>query len=461
MKSSTRPRALKVSADGDGVVSHAGTVLLRETATLTGLVAALNDVLLDTYRGVPIHAPGQVFADLAVAVADGADCVSGIGTLGDRRELFGPVASMPTTWRVLDRIDADHLDKVSAARGVARERAWAAGAGPNLSKELHIDFDATITISHSEKEEAAPTFKKTFGFHPLLAFLDRPEIAGGEALAGLLRPGNAGSNTAADHITVLTLALANLPTHARPRVGDPCSPRVIARSDSAGATHGFASECRRVGVGFSFGFPVTKGIQAIVGALEAACWEPAVEADGTIRDGAWVTEITAHADLSAWPEHSRLILRKERPHPGAQLTFTDVDGHRITAFLTDTATVDAHSGIAGLELRHRQHARVEDRIRQAKAAGLRSFPCHGFTENAAWLQVVLAANDLVCWAKLIAFPDVPTIARAEIATLRYTILHVAARLVSHSRQRQLRIDKTWKWAAHIAEGFTRIRAAFG
>ena len=124
MKSSTRPRALKVSADGDGVVSHAGTVLLRETATLTGLVAALIDVLLDTYRGVPIHAPGQVFADLAVAVADGADCVSGIGTLGDRRELFGAVASMPTTWRVLDRIDADHLDKVSAARGVARERAW-------------------------------------------------------------------------------------------------------------------------------------------------------------------------------------------------------------------------------------------------------------------------------------------------------------------------------------------------
>lgn len=464
MKTSTRSPRVKVSADGGGVVSHAGSVLLRETATLTGLVSAVNDVLIDTYRGVPFHAPGQVFSDLAVAVADGADCVSGIGVLGDRTELFGSVPSMPTTWRLLHRIDAEHLDAVAAARGVARERAWAAGAAPDLSKELHLDFDATITISHSEKEQAAPTFKRTFGYHPLLVFLDRPEIAGGEGLAGLLRPGNAGSNTAADHITVLGLALANLPAYARPIAGDPDSQRVVARSDSAGATHDFAKECRRVGVGFSFGFPVSKGIQTIVGALTADCWEPAIEADGTVRDGAWVTEITALANLSAWPEHSRLILRKERPHPGAQLTFTDVDGHRITAFLTDTQAVDASpdtaAGIAGLELRHRQHARVEDRIRQAKAAGLRAFPCHGFAENSAWLQVVLAANDLVSWAKLIAFADLPTIARAEIAAFRYAILHVAARLVSHSRSLHLRIDKTWKWATHIAEGFTRLRAAF-
>src|SRR5918997_438424 len=199
-----RPRRVKVSADGQGVVSHAGTGMLRELAHDTGLVAGVSAALADTYAGPWVHAPGRVFADLAVAIADGADCVSHIGGLGDRHEVAGPVASMPTTWRLLDRIDVVHLPRVAAA-----------GAAPDLAGLLHIDFDATITIAHSEKENAAKTWKKTFGTHPLLAFLDRPEVSGGEGLAGLLRPGNAGSNTAADHITVLDLAMAGLPTQAR------------------------------------------------------------------------------------------------------------------------------------------------------------------------------------------------------------------------------------------------------
>jgi len=222
--------------------------------------------------------------------------------------------------------------------------AWAAGAAPDLSvgsPELRMDFDATITIAHSEKENAAATWKKTFGFHPLLCFLDRPDVAGGEALAGLLRAGNAGSNTAADHVAVLDMALAALPERARPRPGDPDSPdspRLLARSDSAGATHGFAAACRDRGVGFSFGFAVSMGIQAIVNQIPAQCWMPAIEADGQIRDGAWVAEATDMTDptKAGWPQGSRLILRKERPHPGAQLTFTDADGMRVTAFLTDT-----------------------------------------------------------------------------------------------------------------------------
>jgi Transposase DDE domain group 1 len=186
--------------------------------------------------------------------------------------------------------------------------------------------------------------------------LDRPEVAGGEALAGLLRAGNAGSNTAADHVTVLTMALAQLPEHARPRPGDPGSPRVLARSDSAGATHLFAAACRKEGVEFSFGFPVDERIQAIVDLIPAQCWHPAIEDEG-LRDGAWVAEATGMIDLSSWPEGSRLILRKERPHPGAQLTFTDIDGHRVTAFLTDTGRGVIPGQVAGLELRHRQHAR--------------------------------------------------------------------------------------------------------
>src|SRR5574340_756809 len=263
MKRSGRQRRVKVSADGRGVVSHAGAALLRELAAETGLAGAVTGVLLDTYRGFPVHMPGQVFADLAVAIADGADAVSGIGVLRDREGLFGPVASMPTAWRLLDRIDEAHLPRVRAARAAARERAWRAGAAPKPGGELRIDFDATISIAYSEKENAAATWKKTFGFHPLLAFLDRPEVAGGEGLAGLLRAGNAGSNTAADHVTVLGIALAALPEDARPRPGDPSSPRVLARSDSAGATPLFAAACRKEGVGFSFGFPVDERVQAI------------------------------------------------------------------------------------------------------------------------------------------------------------------------------------------------------
>ena len=311
-----------------------------------------------------------------------------------------------------------------------------------------------------EKENAAATWKRTFGFHPLLCFLDRPDLAAGEALAGLLRPGNAGSNTAADHITVLELALGNLPEHARPRPGDPDGPRLLARSDSAGATHAFAEACVERGVGFSFGFPVDTRIQHIVDVIPESCWHPALQTDGDFREGARVAEATGTINLDTWPPGSRLILRKERPHPGAQLTFTDVDGHRVTAILTNTEPGHVPGQAAGLELRHRQHARVEDRIREAKATGLRNLPCRGASENAAWLETVLTAVDLVCWTKKICFADVPELARCEIATFRYRILHVAARLTRGARQLRLRIDKTWRWAVHIAEGFTRLRAAF-
>jgi hypothetical protein len=455
-----RPRRVKVSADGQGVVSHAGTGMLRELAYDTGLVAGVSAALADTYAGPWVHAPGRVFADLAVAIADGADCVSHIGVLGDRHEVAGPVASMPTTWRLLDRIDVVHLPRVAAARAAARQRAWAAGAAPDLAGLLHIDFDATITIAHSEKENAAKTWKKTFGTHPLLAFLDRPEVSGGEGLAGLLRPGNAGSNTAADHVTVLNLALASLPADARPRPGDPDSPRVVARSDSAGATHAFAQACRDRGVWFSFGFPVDTRIQAIVDEVPAQCWAPAIETGGGVRAGAWVAEVTGLLDLSTWPEGSTVLLRKERPHPGAQLSFTDADGLRITAFITDIPDRVIPGQTAGLELNHRQHARVEDRIREAKNTGLRNLPCRGFDENAAWLETLLAATDLVCWTKLIGFHDTPALARAEIATFRNLVLHVAARITRGARQTRLRIDHTWTYATHIAQAWRTIRAAF-
>jgi hypothetical protein len=278
----------------------------------------------------------------------------------------------------------------------ARAAAWAAGAAPPADRPLYIDIDATLVIDHSDnKAEAAPTWKKSFGHHPLLAFLDRPEIAGGTALAGLLRKGNAGSNTAADHITVLEQALASLPDRWRPDPDTDTGSGVVVRCDSAGATHKFAQACRDRGVGFSFGFPVDARVQDAVDTLNLAQgWYPAIDASGDIRDGAWVSEATPLVNLSTWPTGTRLVLRKERPHPGVQLRFTDIDGMRVTAFITDTAPGAVPGQLAGLELRHRQHARVEDRIRQAKAAGLANLPCHDFQSNAAWLEIVLAAADL-------------------------------------------------------------------
>ena len=455
---------VKVSADGRGVVSHAGMGLLRELADLTGLSAQVTEVLADTYKGPWTYAPGAVFADLAAAVADGADCIDGIGQLcGDREHAFGAKASTTTMWRLVDqRIDAAHLPKVRGARAAARAAAWAAGAAPPAGAPLYIDIDATLVIDHSDnKQDAAPTWKKSFGHHPLLAFLDRPQIAGGEALAGLLRKGNAGSNTAADHITVLEQALASLPARWRPTPDADGGPAVVVRCDSAGATHRFAQACREHGVGFSFGFPVDARVQDAVDTLNLAeGWYPAIDASGEIRDGAWVAEATGLVNLATWPTGTRLVLRKERPHPGAQLRFTDIDGMRVTAFITDTAPGTVPGQLAGLELRHRQHARVEDRIRQAKAAGLANLPCHDFTANAAWLEIVLAAADLVAWAQLIGFIDTPELARVEINAFRYRVLHVAARVTRSARQLRLRIDATWRWAAAIATAWQRLRAAF-
>jgi Transposase DDE domain group 1 len=246
----------------------------------------------------------------------------------------------------------------------------------------------------------------------------------------------------------------------RPRPQDPAGPRLLARSDSAGATHAFAAACRQRGVGFSFGFPVDHRIKKIVDLIPEHCWAPAVNTDDDLRDGAWVSEVTSLVDLTGWPAGSRLILRKERPHPGAQLRFTDVDGMRITAFLTDTPPGVVPGQLAGLELRHRQHARVENRIRQAKATGLRNLPCRAQAENAAWLEAILTATDLICWTKLICFADHPSLAKCEIAAFRYRVLHVAAQLVRSSRDLHLRIDRHWRWATAIATGFARPRTAF-
>jgi Transposase DDE domain group 1 len=454
VKANRQVRRVKVSADGSGLVSRAGTLLLRELTVETGLAAGWTEALLDTYRAAPsLHLPGRVLADLAVMIADGGDALTHLAVLRDQGKLFGAVASEPTAWRAVERVDEAHLGRLRAVRAAARERAWAAGAGPDIAAGLTIDIDATITIAHSEKENSAATWKRTYGFHPLLAYLDRPDVSGGEALAGLLRPGNAGSNTAADHVTVLDMALSALPASARPRPGGPASPVVLVRTDAAGASHRFAAALRERGCGFSLGFAIGPGVQEAVLKIPARAWTPAYDITGKPRDGAQVAEVTGMVDLSAWPAGTRLIVRRERPHPGAQLTFSDASGRRFTAFLTDTTS----GQLADLEVRHRSHARVEDRIRCQKANGLRNLPCRGYAQNKVWLELSLAAADLLTWAQALCFEA--ALARCEPAAFRYRVLAVAARLVRTGRTWRLRLDKDWPWATHLATAFSRLRAA--
>jgi Transposase DDE domain group 1 len=441
VQATNSPSSFEVTTDGNGVVGHAGAALLRELADRVGLTAALG---WHQVGGRRRHADAAVLRDLAVMLADGGDCLSDLAVLRDQPALFGLVASTPTAWRVIERVgqDPDGLARLRAARAHARARAWAAGGDPDVEL-LIIDADATLVLAHSDhKQGAAGTYKHSFGFAPLLAYLDRGH-APGEPLAGLLRPGNAAPGAADDLVELVDLAAAQLPDDQRP---------VLVRSDSAGGSTRLAWHLRERGIGFTLGMQIDAHVREAILAQPEPAWTPAVEPDGQLRDGAEVCELTGWVDLSNWPDGTRVLCRREDAHPGAQLRFTDLDGHRFQVFVTDQAGCD----IARLELRHRQRARVEDRIRAAKATGLQNLPFDRRRRNAVWLELVLTAQDLTCWtqALLLAGP----LAVAEPKTLRYRLLHVAARIVRHARRLILRLQASWPWAVELAGAFARLRA---
>lgn len=287
-------------------------------------------------------------------------------------------------------------------------------------------------IAHSDKEDAAATWKKTFGHHPLMGFVDHGTGGSGEPVAGLLRPGNAGSNTAADHITATQLALAQLPKSYRRRR------RTLIRTDSAGGTHEFVAWLAKRGrwLSYSVGMTITDAIHQAVLTVPLAAWTPAVEPDGEIRDGAWVAELTGGM-LDGWPKSMRLIVRKERPHPGAQLRITDADGMRITCFATNTTG----RPIAELELRHRLRARAEDRVRAARATGLRNLPLHDTAQNRVWLEIVQIALDLLAWMPMLALNGQARL--WEPRRLRLRLFSPAGQLVTTGRRRILRLAHHW------------------
>lgn len=394
-------------------------------------------------------------------LADGGEAISDLAVLREQPQVFGQVASASTAWRVLKGLDAAAIARLRGARATARALAWAQhaetrGAFPTAIAAgraipgLVLDIDATIVICHSEKENATPTWKKTFGYHPIFCFLDNTC----EALAGLLRPGRAGSNTAADHIEVLDLALAQIPDEHRH--GMP----VLVRADTAGCTQEFLGHVRAlraqgVDVRFSVGAPIDEPVREAIRKLPTSAWYPAIEADGQVRDGAEVAELTGllYGYGTHLPAGTRFLVRRERPHPGAQLSLFDtIEGYRHQVIATDTPL--GHGPLTWIEARHRAHARVEDRIRCGKQAGFGRFPSREYAINQAWLELALTGMDLVAWMRNLLLDS--ELADAEPKKLRYRLLHVAARITTSARRTRLRIAEHWPWAKQLATAFERL-----
>jgi hypothetical protein len=485
-------KGLRVTADGAGIVSHAGVALIRALADNIGLTAGLSRALAS--GRLLVHDRGRVLADLACAIADGAEVISDFRVIGDQEDLFGLVASVPTAWRTLDEMARGGeraLGKLATAVNAARRRAWAAaaarhGALPGIrvaDKTLGgvtcIRLDASVVACHSDKEGAEPNFKG-FGLHPLLAYCDNTA----EPLAGMLRPGSAGSNTAADHLAVLDAAITALPPAFRRRLMVTC--------DGAGASHGLITRldtlAARPGyqVIYSIGWELGGREKAAITAVPAQAWQIAVDERGAVRERraegacadphcghrrcwieeAHVTELTgllregpAGDQLKGWPQKMRIFARRERPHPGAQLTlFEAEDGWRYTLWVTNrpASTTGWLGQPAYVDAAHRVHARVEDAIRTGKDCGIGKFPSTSLAMNKAWQAAALTAATLLAWLKLLALDG--SLARAEPKTLRYRILHAAARLTRGGRRRRLGIEATWPWAADIITAWDRISA---
>jgi hypothetical protein len=429
---------LRVTADGSGQVGHAGSALLVGAADRLGLTRALSAAMAPTRQRASAHDPGEVLRDLVVMLADGGDCLADLGALRDQEDLFGRVASDSTAFRVIDSIDAECLERLRGAVAVARSRAWKLGARP---EQTVLDVDATLTTAHSDKEHAKGNFKGGYGHHPLLCYLD----GSGEALAGILRPGNAGSNTAADHVAVIDLALEQL---------DPIAleGEILVRADGAGASHELTQYCRDARLRFSVGFDLDERVRDAIAELPESAWVKAIRADGSPRKHSQAAEITGRVDLSAWPQGSRLIARRTQLRDGDQQSFADHDGHRLAVFLTDQTAND----IALLDLTHRGHARVEDRIRQGKDCGLSNLPFKSFAHNEVWLWLAMLAQDLVAWTQALCLQHH---ARAwELKRLRYRLLHQSGRIARHARRITLRLAHDWPWSGALAAAFARLQA---
>lgn len=458
MKSTRDYPRLHIDTAPSNALGQAGGMLLTETVHTSGLGHQLRQALSPWKKPLAIHDPAKVLTDIAITLALGGDALSDSSALRDEPDLYGPVASNPTITRLIRTLanDADQaLAAINTARAAAREHVWnladvhAPNHDANAQTPMIIDIDATLVTAHSEKEHAKPTYKKGYGFHPLLAFIDHGQPGCGEPAGELLRPGNAGSNTAADHIRLVKTLLSGLPGgKARP------GKSVLIRTDTAGGTHDFLEFLTKRRLSYSVGWmlPVnTPELYRDLTNLDA--WEPAYDTTGDPRDGADVAELTGALDLGDWPAGMRVIVRRERPHPGAQLRFDDVDGYRLTAFVTNTTG----GQLADLEVRHRSRARCEDRIRIAKDSGMANFPLTGFGQNRIWLAIVALAGEIQAWNGLLAFPT-HEMRRWEPKRLRMHAYSVPATIARTARKTIVHMKNTARWAGAVVAGIARLRS---
>ena len=447
--------AVGVEAGEVPAVGPAGAGLLTGTVRATGLDTALSRALAPWRRPLAVHDPGKIVVDLALCAALGGDHLSDLSLLRCAEEVFGPVASDPTVCRLVKTLagDVEAVEAaVEAARGEVRRRVWnlagehAPTAGISAASPLVIDVDATLVEAHSAKEGAAPTFKGGFGYHPLTAWFDHGPDGAGECAAIMLRPGNAGANTAADHIEVISRALDQAGLGSRP------GRKVLVRIDGAGGTKETVGFLARRRVSYSVGFKLPDRTPQIYAKIPKTAWAPAYNADGDPREGADVAEITDLLDLSGWPEGMRVIMRREKPHPGARLRFDDVGGYRLTAFATNTR----RGRLPGLEVRHRLRARCEDRIRCAKDTGLGSFPLQGLAANRIWCQIVALAHDILVWSQLLALTG-HRARKWEPRTIRLRLMHIPATIARHARRVVLRYRADHPWTHLLLQGIGRLQ----
>jgi Transposase DDE domain group 1 len=431
------------------VAGHVGAHLVGELADRVGLTSAYSAAVPRVGERARVHDRGRLLTQVAVMLADGGRCVADMATLRDQTDLFGNVASAATVWRTFDGIDAEVLDALRVARASARARVWLRlrrRRGPLL-----LDVDASLVEIHSDnKQGAASHFKGGYGFHPMFCFSDD-----GEALAGVLRPGNATANKAADQLAVVDLAIAQLPVEvaAGHRAGDEASlvrQRIVVRADTAGHVHDFIAGLVARNIEFSVSARVSPQLDDAIMAIPKRAWRPAINPDGSARRGAEIAEIHG-VTLAGMPAGTRIIVRRERPHQGAQLRLWDHDGWRHQVLFTNSG-----GNARRLEVRHRRHAEVENRIRNLKDCGLERMPFTSFAANAAWMEMVLTAADLLVWAQQLLLTG--ELAAAEPRTLRYRLLHVAGRLVHRARTAWLRLPEHWPWTGELLAAYRRLAA---
>jgi len=445
---------IRVEAGPDALVSTSGGRLLVQAAQVSGLAAALSQGLAGFASNRARHDPGKVLLDLVVTIAAGGECLSDLGVLRAQPQLFGAVASDPTVSRLFDSLTvteqaaAAAIGAIRAAAGAARIGVWQRVDPLGGAEQVTVDLDATLIGSHSDKQGAAANYKRGFGFHPLLAMVDHGDGGTGEPLVGLLRPGNAGSGTQVDHIAVLDAALGQLP--------ESCRDQVLVRADGAGGTKEFLTHVIGLGLQYSTGITVHAALQEALAATPRQAWRKALDAHGAPRPDAYVAELTPRLPArftAAWPAGMRVIARREKAHPGAQLRIGEDDGWRVTMFVTNSPGRPAE-----LEYRHRLRARAEDRIRDLKDTGAGNLPFHAMAKNALWLELCLLACQLLTWTQLLAFHDHDSARVWTPKTLRFRILAVAGRIIRSGRRQTLRISDKWPWADLIRQGHHRLAA---